>query len=192
MINLPLSEAVFTVVDTETTGFSPKYSKLVEIAAVKIMPGLRIDGENLFSHLINPLCSIGYDSYRIHGISDAMVSDKPHAGEIMPLFTRFAENTVLVAHNAKFDMGFIEAAMREYGVTPSHIGVIDTVSLARKAFPGYRSYSLDSMIKNLGLKVPISDSYRHRALFDAAHTAGLLIKCINSLKTENVLDFFDL
>lgn len=192
MNKMPLSEITFTVVDTETTGFSPKSARLVEIAAVKVRPGLAIDTEDTFAHLVNPGCKIGYDTFKIHGISNEMVADKPLIGEIIQKFINYSHNTVLVAHNAKFDMSFINAAIEENGLTATHIGVIDTVSLARKAFPGCDSYKLDAMIELLNLQTFTDDSHRHRALFDASHTANLLIKCIKTLSMKGIDDFFDL
>lgn len=190
MNKTPISEVTFTVVDTETTGYSPKFARLVEIAAVKVKPGLSVDTEDTFAHLVNPGCKIGYDTFKIHGISNEMVADKPYISEIIPQFIDYAKNTVIVAHNARFDMGFINAAIAENGLTPSHIAVIDTVQLARKAFPGCESYCLDAMIELLDLQNFTDDSRRHRALFDAAHTANLLVKCIKVLSRRGIEDFF--
>ena len=181
MLTKPLSELIFTVVDIETTGFFPKYAKLVEIAAIKIKTNFTIDLNDNFSHLINPLCKINYDAYQIHGISNEMVENKPTIDKIIPEFCKFSKNTILVAHNAGFDMSFINAAILENNLSPTHIGVIDTVRLAKKTFPGYKSYSLDNIIKNFNINIDVEDSYRHRALFDAAHTAQLFVKCLKEL-----------
>lgn len=192
MLKIPLSQLTFTVVDTETTGYSPKSAKLVEIGAIRVNSDLTIDADNMFSQLVNPECHIGYDTYKIHGISNAMVADMPNISTVIPKFVDFSKNTVIVAHNARFDMGFINAAMDEHGVEQAHIAVLDTVRLARKAFPGYKSYSLDMMINHLNLTANIEDSYRHRALFDAAHTAQLLIKCIKILTDKGAVNLCDL
>lgn len=192
MLKMPLSQLTFTVVDTETTGFSPKSAKLVEIGALRVNNDMTIDTENMFSQLVNPQCHIGYDTYRIHGISNEMVANMPDISEVIPKFVDFSKNTVIVAHNARFDMGFIDAAMSEYGLEQAHIAVLDTVKLARKAFPGFKSYSLDVMINHLNLTADIEDSYRHRALFDAAHTAQLLIKCIKILTDKGAVNLSDL
>lgn len=192
MLNKPLKDLTFTVIDTETTGMSPKYARLLEISAVKINPTLSIDKGNYFSTLINPECKIDYSAYRVHGISENMVKDKPFIYEVLPEFNDFVKDTVLVAHNAKFDMGFLNYAYNECSISPQYLTVIDTIKLSKIAFPNLRSYSLDNMIQTLNINISINNSYRHRALFDALHTASLLVKCINNLELLGIRYIYDL
>lgn len=192
MLDKPLNQLTFTVVDTETTGMSPKYARLLEIAAVKVKPELVIDMHDTFSQLINPQCPISYDCYRIHGISDDMVADKPVIANVIPDFAEFTKNTVLVAHNARFDMGFIECAFKESGIRPPFLGVLDTVKMAKKAYPHFKRYNLDSMIELLNIRADVRGGSRHRALFDAAHTARLLILCIKNLELMGIKYIHDL
>lgn len=192
MLTKPLRELKFTVFDTETTGLSPKSARLVEIASVKVEEDFTINHADYFSQLINPLCRIGYDSYKIHKISNDMVADKPTIDKVLPSFAGVISDTVLVAHNAKFDMSFLDAASENAGLKLTHLAVLDTVILARKAFPKLKSYNLDTMIDYLGISVTIQGNGRHRALFDALNTAELFIKCLEALEKKGVKYICDL
>lgn len=192
MLKKPLKQLNFTVIDTETTGISPKYSKLLEISCVKVTNNLKLDDKNHFSTLINPQCKISYSAFKVHGISYEMVKDKPLISDVLPNFNDFIKDTVLVAHNAKFDMGFINNAYNECSIEPSYLAVLDTIKLSKRAFPNLNSYSLDNMINHLNINVSIENSYRHRALFDALHTAKLLIECINNLELLGIQYIYDL
>lgn len=187
MVNTPFTELSFTVFDTETTGMSPvKGARLVELAAVKVKPGLVVDLQDTFSTLINPKTDIPYQAYAIHGINTRMVCDKPEAHEILPSFYAYAEGTITAAHNAGFDIAFIKHHSEEKGLTCPLTKVIDTVKLARTAEKGLKSYSLDNLIRHFDMNIPLPDSYRHRALFDAAHTALLLSICLKRLISANI------
>ena len=175
-------ECIFTVVDTETTGLSPfKGAKLVEIAAVKIYPDLRIVAEKGFSTLINPEKPIPYNAYRIHKISDEDVKDAPKIEEVLPHFSNYIANSVMVAHNAKFDFSFIDYFYRKHGFVCPLIGVVDTIKLAKKLVKEVKSYSLDSLISYFDINLKIPDSYRHRAFYDVLHTAVLFKKLVKIL-----------
>lgn len=192
MLSKPLRELTFTVVDTETTGLSPANDRLVEIAAIKVKPNLFIDIHDTFSELINPLCPISYRSYRVHGISNDMVQDKPTIDKVMPSFLDYVTDTVIVAHNAKFDISFINQALCETGLEPTFLHVIDTVKIAKLAFPAFGRYNLDSLIDLLNLYTEVDGLSRHRALFDAFHTAKLLTYCLESLEDSGIRHISDL
>lgn len=186
MIHKHFKELTYTVVDTETTGYTPKYAKMVEIAAVKIYPDFTIDYKNTFSELINPEISIPYNAYKVHNISNDMVKDKPVIEEIMPSFLSFAENSVIVGHNVNFDMRFIkhEAELCNLPLPFNH--VLDTLSLSKKAVPNLDAYKLDNLIDYFNIKLDIKDSDRHRALFDAVNTAIIMIKCMEILANKGI------
>lgn len=187
MTDTPFTEMSFTVFDTETTGMSPvKGARLVEIAAVKVKPGLVVDLQDTFSTLINPMTDIPYQAYAIHGINTRMVYDKPEAYQVIPQFFDFAGDDIIAAHNAGFDCAFIKHHCEEKGLPFSMNRVIDTVKLARAAEKGLKSYSLDNLIHHYEMNIPMPDTYRHRALFDAAHTALLLCICLKRLASENI------
>jgi DNA polymerase-3 subunit epsilon len=193
MINKPISELTFTVFDTETTGLSPeKGSRLVEIAAIKIEPQLTLNLNNRFETLIDPKCEIPYQAYAVHGISKAMVKGKPTAEEVLPEFVNFVGDSIAVAHNAPFDCRFVYYTLDKSGVQHNFTKIIDTVALAKLAFPGLSRYSLDNLMSQLELNIPIPSAYRHRAMFDAAHTALLAVKCFEALHLKGVHTLKDL
>ena len=168
MINTPFNQLTYTVVDTETTGYTPKYAKMVEIAAVKIYPDFTIDYENTFSELINPEISIPYNAYKVHNISNDMVKDKPLIQDIMPSFLSFAKDSVIVGHNVNFDMRFI------------------------KHEPNLEAYKLDNLIDYFNINLNIDNSDRHRALFDAVNTAIVMIKCLEILQNKGIYSISNL
>lgn len=186
MIHTPFNKLTYTVVDTETTGYTPKYAKMVEIAAVKIYPDFTIDYENTFSELINPEISIPYNAYKVHNISNDMVKDKPLIHEIMPSFLSFAENSVIVGHNINFDMRFIKHEAQNCNLSLPFNHVLDTLSLSKKAVPNLEAYKLDNLIEYFNIKLDIKDSDRHRALFDAVNTAIVMIKCMEILENKGI------
>jgi DNA polymerase-3 subunit epsilon len=187
MLNKQIEELTFTVFDTETTGMVPaKGAKLVEIAAVKIEPGLVLNLKNRFETLIDPECEIPYSAYAVHGISRQMVCGKPVAEVVVPEFVSFTENTIVIAHNAGFDCKFINYVLDSCGIEAVPAKVMDTIGLSKVAFPGLKSYSLDNLMSELELEVPVPATYRHRALFDAAHTALLAIRCFEALRLQGI------
>ncbi len=180
MFDTRFDELTFTVFDTETTGMSPdKGAKLLEIGAVKVKPGLIIDLQDTYNTLINPKTDIPYNAYAVHGISTKMVHDKPEAKEVLPeFFFQFSKDTVIAAHNARFDCSFVQHHSAEASIECRLDKIIDTVKLARMAHAGLKkSYSLGNLIHHFDMKIPLPDTYRHRALYDAAHTALLLTIC---------------
>ncbi|GAB1537334.1 hypothetical protein ADMFC3_29650 [Geovibrio sp. ADMFC3] len=193
MINKPIEELTFTVFDTETTGMSPdKGSRLVEIAAVKIEPNLTLNLQNRFETLIDPCCDIPYQAYAVHGISRAMTKGKPKAEEVIPEFIGFVGDSIAIAHNAGFDCKFVYHTLDKCQHSHSFTKIIDTIGLARLAFPGLTSYSLDNLMSQLELDIPVPAAYRHRALFDAAHTALLTVRCFEALYAKGVRTLQDL
>jgi DNA polymerase-3 subunit epsilon len=187
MLDTPFDQLTFTVFDTETTGMSPeKGAKLLEIGAVKVKPGLVLDLQDTYCTLINPQAPIPYNAYAVHGISTAMVADKPVIDEVLPEFFDFAQNTVIAAHNARFDCSFVAHQSAECFMDNPLRRVIDTVKLARSAHSGLKSYSLGNLIHHFDMKIPLPDTYRHRALYDAAHTALLLTICLKKLAEQDI------
>ncbi|MBZ4644037.1 MAG: polymerase epsilon subunit [Deferribacteraceae bacterium] len=181
-LNKPLDNYIFTVVDTETTGLSPyKGAELLEIAAVKIN-NLQLDLSLKFSTLIKPEKPIPQETIKINGIDEKMVESSPKVYEVMPKFAEFVENTVFIAHNAKFDFSFINFYMKKHCIDCKLVHVIDTVSLSKKFFPNIGRYNLDALIKYFKIDVNIENSSRHRAFFDAVNTAIIFLKNIEKMK----------
>lgn len=192
MINTPFNQLTYTVVDTETTGYTPKYAKMVEIAAVKIYPDFTIDYENTFSELINPEINIPYNAYKVHNISNDMVKDKPLIQDIMPSFLSFAKDSVIVGHNVNFDMRFIKHEAQNCNLPLTFNHVLDTLSLSKKAVPNLEAYKLDNLIDYFNINLNIDNSDRHRALFDAVNTAIVMIKCLEILQNKGIYSISNL
>lgn len=159
---------VYSVVDVETTGLSAQHDRVTEIAVVKVQRGQII---HTYSSLINPERPIPQFIQQMTGITDFMVRNAPRFGEVQEHIAGLLESTVLVAHNARFDYGFLQA---EFGRCASRLPerpLVDTVSLARKNIKGLANYRLSTLCDHLGLTPG-----GHRALGDATATAQLLIQ----------------
>jgi DNA polymerase III epsilon subunit family exonuclease len=179
-----LSDTVFVAFDTETTGLNPVVARLVEISGVKFLA----DGTVLstFETLINPQTPIPEPASAVHGITDEMVADAPLCGEAIPAFFSWATATnhcpnqrpnVLVAHNAPFDISFLEIAMCRLQMPLPSNTVLDTLTLARQLIADSPNYQLRTLVEHLGLE---SDGY-HRALADSHHVRKLLLAMIGQL-----------
>ncbi len=168
----------YIVFDIETTGFSSIKDKIIEIGAVKVANGEIVDK---FSTFVNPKRPIPFEITKLTGITDEMVMDYPEIGEILPQFLEFVGDGVLVAHNAGFDVGFIEQNCRYMEIDPYFV-YVDTVALARVLLPTLSKYKLNIVAKALG----ISLENHHRAVDDAGATAEIFVKFVQMLKEENV------
>lgn len=170
LLDLPLSEAAFTVFDTETTGLKPSQGdEMVQIAGVRIINRRLLTAE-AFDRLINPGRSIPPSSTRFHGITDAMVADHPPIDVVLPAFERFAQESVLVAHNAAFDMKCLEMKEQTTQTRFDH-PVMDTLLLSVLLHPAQRSHSLEAVCERFG----VINEGRHTALGDAMATAKVLL-----------------
>jgi DNA polymerase III epsilon subunit family exonuclease len=167
----PLSDIEFVAFDTETTGLSPVVAKLVELSGVKF----KYDGEivSTFSTLIDPGTDIPREASTIHGITNKMVKGQPSCSEAIPEFIHWAgPSPVLAAHNAKFDLGFLEVALSRIPLEPPTFPVIDTLALSRRLVPAAPNHQLKTLAEHLGFQ---SGEY-HRALADSHHVRNLLLK----------------
>jgi DNA polymerase III epsilon subunit family exonuclease len=175
-----LRDSTFVAFDTETTGLRPVAASLVEIGAVKF----KFDGSEIdtFSELIDPEEPIPEEVQGIHGISNEMVTGKPRVHEVLPRFLEFLGPTesILMAHNALFDLGFIVLDLyRLQMLLPEH-KVFDTVTLARTLIPFLPGYRLQGLCAAL----EVSKGQEHRALADAKLVKGLFLKLLE--RTEGV------
>ena len=171
-------EDTFVVFDIETTGFSPVKNKIIEIGAVKVSSGEVIDH---FSAFVNPKVPIPYEITQLTGINDEMVMDAKTIEEVLPEFVNFCEGTVLVAHNANFDMSFINENIRRQKIKVTYT-YIDTLGMARVLLPGQAKHTLDAVCKTL----KISLENHHRAVDDAGATAQMFIQFIDMLKERQI------
>lgn len=183
----PLRQIAYVVLDLETTGLRPSEGdEIVEFAAVRVVNG-RVLTMETFERLVNPGRSIPKESSAIHGITEAMVVDKPPIAVVLPQFRQFAADAVLVAHNAAFDMKFIGLAAARHGLAFEQ-PVIDTLLMSAHLDPGESDHSLDGIAARLGLDF----MRRHSALGDALVTAGILVRQIERLEERGVTRFGDL
>lgn len=156
---------MYSIIDIETTGGSAGIEKITEIA-IYLHDGEKITGE--FNSLINPERNIPYYITNLTGITNEMVEEAPRFYEIAKTIVELTEGRTFVAHNARFDYSFIRQEFKSLGYNFRR-NILDTCSLSRKLFPGYRSYSLGNICNELN--IPITD--RHRAAGDALATARL-------------------
>ncbi len=168
----------YVVFDIETTGLSPKSCKIIEIGAVKIVNGEKA-GE--FSKFINPEIPIPYEITKLTSITDDMVMDEPGIESILPEFLEFVGDSVLVAHNASFDVGFIRKFAKDMGRTIDN-SVVDTMTLGHVLCPELGKFTLDRICKHLGIKL----EHHHRAVDDAAATAEIFKKFLRMLKDREI------
>lgn len=166
----------FTVFDVETTGRSPVYDRIVEIAALRI----ETDGsQKRFSTLINPRKRIPYSATRIHHISNEMVMDAPFFDTVGVEFSEFISGSTLVAHNARFDLGFLQESLARCGLPLWEGKTMDTLRLVRNTHPGLRSYKLQDL--RITLDLECAGGTAHRAASDVEWTAVLLRKTLTVL-----------
>ena len=173
-------EGRFVVFDIETTGFSSKSCKIIEIGAVRVENGEITDR---FSTFVNPRSPIPFRIEQLTGITDDMVMDAPVIEDVLPRFLEFCEGAVLAAHNADFDMGFIEENCALQGRDCSFT-YVDTVGMARFLLPSLNRFKLDTVAKAVG----VSLDHHHRAVDDAECTARIFEKFVRMLKERDILD----
>lgn len=168
-IGTPLAEVTFVVVDLETTGGSAASSAITEIGAVKVRGGEPI-GE--FQTLVNPGTPIPAFIAVLTGITDAMVATAPRLGEALPAFLEFARGSVLVAHNAPFDVSFLKAGAAQLDLAWPGFDVVDTAHLARQLVT--RDEAPNRKLATLAALFGANTTPDHRALHDARATVDVL------------------
>ncbi len=177
----PLAEMTFTAFDTETTGLRPSEGdEIVSIGAVRIVNG-RMLGEEVFDQLIDPGRAIGRESTDVHGIDDAMVRGQPGIAVALPAFSRFVQDTVLVGHNAAFDMRFFQIKEAPTGVQ-LRMPVLDTMLLSAVVHPHHEDHTIEGIAGRLGVNI----AGRHTALGDAIVTGEIFLKLLPLLADKGV------
>lgn len=181
-----LFDLTCVVFDTETTGLDPASDRIVQIAGLRIARG-RLTGER-FETLVHPGRPIPAGSTAIHGITDAMVADAPDMTAALTAFHHFAEDAVLVAHNAPFDMEILRRAALETGVYFDN-RVLDTILLSALVWGQRAPHSLDALAARLGIVIPPRE--RHTAMGDAHATAEAYLRLGAALKAKGLERFED-
>lgn len=166
-LSAPVRDVTFVVFDTETTGFSAEQDRIVEIGAVKIRNGEIVEERDW---LINPKMAIPKRATRVHGITDAMVKDKPTFAEVYPEFQAFAGDAVLIAHNARFDVAMVRAEAERAGLASPANVVIDTLKLFRKWYPEAATHQLAPLAAYVG----VAGEGFHRGDADSRYAALIL------------------
>ncbi|WP_428422102.1 exonuclease domain-containing protein [Methylibium sp.] len=176
-----LAELSYTVFDTETTGLQPSEGdEIIQIGATRIVAG-KLRREDCFEQFVNPRRDIPEASIPIHGIRPEMVADAPGIDAVLPAFHAFAQDTVLVAHNAAFDMRFLELKQAGTGVVFDQ-PVLDTLLLSAVVHPQQASHRLEAIAERFGVLV----LGRHTAVGDAMVTAEIFLKLIPLLAERGI------
>ena len=175
----------FTVFDTETTGLDPlKGHKVIEIAGIRVENGQILDDQP-FVQLVNPERDIPWEAKRVNKIQDEDVQAAPTIDQVLPKFLEFAQGSILIAHNANFDMGFLR---REKELCWGYIELPEclcTMQLSRALYPTEFRHSLDIISTRFNLQIPEA---RHRALPDVILTAQVLLKMIKDHDINSIED----
>ncbi len=179
--NRSLDELSYTVFDTETTGLNPSQGdEIISIGALRIINCNLLYEEN-FDHLINPMRSLTFESIQIHRIKPEMLHNQPTIDKVLPLFHKFSEDTILVAHNASFDMAMLKVKEEQTGVKFSN-PVLDTLLLSSIVHPFQEDHNLEAIAGRLGVSIV----GRHTALGDAIAAGEIFLKLIPLLAKQGI------
>lgn len=175
----------FTVFDVETTGLdASKGDKIIEIAGIRVENGTILE-EHTFVELVNPERTIPWEAKRVNKIDDSDVAGAPTVDQVLPRFLKFAGNSILIAHNAQFDMSFLEVEKQHCWGYVELPECLCTMRLSKSVFPTEFRHNLDILSHRLGLTLPEA---RHRALPDVLLTAQALLKMLQDNGIDSVDD----
>lgn len=182
--HMELTEATYVVFDVETTGLSAVYDTIIELAAVKMYKGNVID---TFEAFINPGHPLSPFTIQLTGITDEMLRDARPEKEVMEAFLRFSQGSILVAHNASFDMGFLNNTYKRNDLPEAGNPVIDTLELSRFLHPQLKSHRLNTLAKRYNINL----EQHHRAVFDSETTGHLCWIFLKEAAEEHAIFFHD-
>lgn len=174
-----LAEDTFVVFDVETTGLSAVYDTIIELAAVKVRGGEIVDR---FESFANPHHRLSATTINLTGITDDMVQNAPEVGEVLKDFFDWIGDAVLVAHNASFDMGFLNVGYKKIGLDKAKNPVIDTLELGRFLYPELKNHRLNTLAKKFDIEL----TQHHRAIYDAEATGYLLLKMLKDALEKGI------
>ncbi|KKK39566.1 DNA polymerase III PolC [Mesobacillus campisalis] len=174
-----LAEDTFVVFDVETTGLSAVYDTIIELAAVKVKDGEIIDR---FESFANPHHRLSATIIELTGITDDMVENAPEVDDVLRRFHEWTGDSILVAHNASFDMGFLNTGYKKIGLGKSSNPVIDTLELGRLLYPDMKNHRLNNLAKKLDVEL----TQHHRAIYDAEATGYILMKMLKDALEKGI------
>ena len=177
-VEMDLSEATYVVFDVETTGLSAIYNDLIQVAASKMYKG-NVIAE--FDEFINPGHPLSAFTTELTGITDDHVKNAKPLEQVLQEFQEFCKDTVLVAHNATFDVGFMNANYERHGLPKISQPVIDTLEFARNLYPEYKRHGLGPLTKRFGVAL----EHHHMANYDAEATGRLLFIFIKEVAEKH-------
>jgi len=157
-----LKSATYVVFDLETTGLNSRYDKITEFGAIKAQRG---SAQASIDILINPERKLSHKISTLTDITDEMLEGQPTIKDVLPQILEFIGDSILVSHNAQFDVSFLNQALIDNGYPPLKNAVVDTLPLSRYLFPDSRSHSLGSLCHNMEIKY--DEESAHRAVYDA-------------------------
>jgi DNA polymerase-3 subunit epsilon len=163
----------YVVVDVETTGLNPRNDDIIEIAAIKCRNDKPVDQFNSLINISRPLPN---NIVQLTGINDKMLSKAPPARDVIPAFLNFAEDEILLAHNANFDIGFLYKSIKFITGKNLDNDYVDTLRISHYQNTNFENHKLKTIAKNLG----VSSSTQHRALADAEVT----YRCYIAMKSQ--------
>ena len=185
--DMSIEDATYVSFDLETTGFSVIHDGITEFGAVKIKNGEVIDRLQSFIH---PGKSIGTRVSQLTSITNEMVADAPSIKEFLPKILEFFEDSILVAHNAKFDIGFLNESLKRLGQEPIQNPVIDSLALARAIMKPMKSYRLGNVCRVY--RVNYDDEVAHRADYDAEVLGSVFTTMLHSIMQNGHYNLLDL
>ncbi len=178
---VPLRKLTYVAFDTETTGLNPSEGdEIIQLGAVRIVNNRLLHNECI-DQLVNPQRPVPKSSVEIHGIDPGLLPSQPVITEILPGFHAFAADSVLVAHNAAFDMRFLQLKEKAIGMHFDN-PVLDTLLLSSVVHPNQEGHSLDAIAERFNITIV----GRHTALGDALVTAEILLKLIPLLEAQGI------
>ena len=178
-IDQPLKDATYVVFDVETTGLSSVYDTIIELAGVKLYRGEIIDR---FESFANPHRKLPDKIIDITGITDDMLTDAPEVDDVLQQFHDWVGDSILVAHNATFDIGFLNQGYAKINVPKIINPIIDTLELARFLLPNLGNHRLNTLCKYFDVEL----TQHHRAIYDAEATGYLFWKLVERLAEEEI------
>jgi DNA polymerase-3 subunit epsilon len=181
-----LTDLTYTVFDMETTGLHPSEGdEILSIGAIRIV-SCRLLRDERFEQLIDPLRTIPWESVQIHGIHPEMLIGQPTVDQVLPGFHQFVDDTILVAHNAAFDMRFLQMKEERTAIQFTN-PVLDTLLLSAVVHPAHENHDLEAIAQRLGVRI----LGRHTAMGDAIATGELFLKLLPLLAQKGILTLKD-